>query len=345
MSFALTATLQRGSSNRGLELGSDDRKPHSTRAPGRTSGWEVRFLFETVDTVWTPSQDEGMRAWPSDRIAFGGDYNPEQWPRARLGRRHAPHAGGRRQLRHPRGVLVVMARAVQGEYTFDWLDEIMDLLHEVRHRPSTSRRPRRRRRRGSPPRTPRSCPVDRDGHTPVAREPPGVVPLLAALPWGPWALALTDRPGRAVPTTTRPWRCGTSQTSTRCHNLPCYCDTCAIAFRHWLRAPLHHARRAQRCLGHRVLEPALHGEWDESCRQAHDDFNNPTHCSTTTGRLQHPARTSPGRARGHPPPRPRGTRHHELRELSHSGLDVDAWAPRWTSCAATTTSSAGCRTQ
>ena len=23
-----------------------------------------------------------MRAWPEDRIAFGGDYNPEQWPRA-----------------------------------------------------------------------------------------------------------------------------------------------------------------------------------------------------------------------------------------------------------------------
>ena len=22
-----------------------------------------------------------MRPWPADRIAFGGDYNPEQWPR------------------------------------------------------------------------------------------------------------------------------------------------------------------------------------------------------------------------------------------------------------------------
>ena len=22
-----------------------------------------------------------MRQWPTDRIAFGGDYNPEQWPR------------------------------------------------------------------------------------------------------------------------------------------------------------------------------------------------------------------------------------------------------------------------
>ena len=23
-----------------------------------------------------------MRQWPDDRIAFGGDYNPEQWPRS-----------------------------------------------------------------------------------------------------------------------------------------------------------------------------------------------------------------------------------------------------------------------
>ena len=22
-----------------------------------------------------------MRQWPENRIAFGGDYNPEQWPR------------------------------------------------------------------------------------------------------------------------------------------------------------------------------------------------------------------------------------------------------------------------
>ena len=22
-----------------------------------------------------------MRRWPEDRLAFGGEYNPEQWPR------------------------------------------------------------------------------------------------------------------------------------------------------------------------------------------------------------------------------------------------------------------------
>ena len=43
-----------------------------------------------------------------------------------------------------------------------------------------------------------------------------------------------------------------------CHNWHCFCDVSAAAFRVWLQAPVRDARRAQRGMGHRVLEPALH---------------------------------------------------------------------------------------
>ena len=171
-----------------------------------------------------------MREWPQDRIAFGGDYNPEQSPR-RVWDEDL-------RLMADAGVSFVTLgvfswswlEPTKGEYTFEWLDEIMDLLGErgiaVDLATATA----------TPPpwltaAYPEILPVDRDGHTlwPGSRQ--------AWCPSSPlyreFALALTDRlaaryhdhPALAM------WHVSNEYA---CHNLPCYCDTCAGAFRRWL---------------------------------------------------------------------------------------------------------------
>ena len=69
--------------------------------------------------------------WPLgvDRIAYGGDYNPEQWPREVWDEDVA--------LMRETGVNLVsvgifswsMLEPRPGEYDFTWLDELLDLLH------------------------------------------------------------------------------------------------------------------------------------------------------------------------------------------------------------------------
>jgi hypothetical protein len=71
-----------------------------------------------------------MRSWPSDRIAFGGDYNPEQWPREIWDEDLA--------LMREAGVTFVTLgvfswswlEPAEGEFEFGWLDEIMGLLDD-----------------------------------------------------------------------------------------------------------------------------------------------------------------------------------------------------------------------
>ncbi|EAP97344.1 probable beta-galactosidase [Janibacter sp. HTCC2649] len=171
-----------------------------------------------------------MRAWPGDGIAFGGDYNPEQWPRATWDE-------DMRLMRDAGVTFVTLGvfswswlEPTKGEYTFEWLDEAMDLLHAngiaVDLATATA----------TPPpwltsAYPEILPVDHDGH----RLWPG-----SRQSWCPssrlyreLALALTDKlaaryhdhPALAM------WHVSNEYA---CHNLPCYCDTCAIAFRAWL---------------------------------------------------------------------------------------------------------------
>jgi beta-galactosidase len=172
-----------------------------------------------------------MRSWPSDRIAFGGDYNPEQWPREVWDEDMA--------LMRESGVSFVTLgvfswswlEPAKGEYDFAWLDEVMDLLHEngiaVDLATATA----------TPPpwlsaAHPEILPVDRDGHTlwPGSRQA-----------WCPssqlyrdYALALTTQLAQRYyehPALAR-WHVSNEYA---CHNIPCYCDTCAAAFRTWLR--------------------------------------------------------------------------------------------------------------
>ena len=69
-----------------------------------------------------------MRTWPSDVLAYGGDYNPEQWPREVWSQDI--------ELMHHAGVTFVTLgvfswswlEPAKGEYEFEWLDHIMGLL-------------------------------------------------------------------------------------------------------------------------------------------------------------------------------------------------------------------------
>src|ERR1700750_3199565 len=73
-----------------------------------------------------------MTAWPTalDQLAYGGDYNPEQWPEATW----------REDVRLMReaGVTLVsvgifswaLLEPAPGRFEFGWLDTVMDLLHE-----------------------------------------------------------------------------------------------------------------------------------------------------------------------------------------------------------------------
>uniref|UniRef100_UPI003735436C beta-galactosidase n=1 Tax=Microbacterium sp. TaxID=51671 RepID=UPI003735436C len=69
-------------------------------------------------------------AWPRlDGIAYGGDYNPEQWPRE-VWREDV-------RLMREAGVTMVsigifswgLIERREGEFDFEWLDEIIELLH------------------------------------------------------------------------------------------------------------------------------------------------------------------------------------------------------------------------
>jgi beta-galactosidase len=71
--------------------------------------------------------------WPKDfggRLCYGGDYNPEQWPESRWTEDVA--------LMRTAGVNLVSLgvfawsslEPAEGRYAFDWLDRVMDLLHD-----------------------------------------------------------------------------------------------------------------------------------------------------------------------------------------------------------------------
>jgi beta-galactosidase len=173
----------------------------------------------------------GMRRWPEDRLAFGGDYNPEQWPRETWTEDV--------DLMARAGVSFVTLgvfswswlEPAKGEYEFGWLDDVMDRMADADIAVDLATGT------ATPPpwfshAYPQSLPVDHDGHTlwPGSRQ--AWCPTAAA--YREHALALTthlatryhDHPALAM------WHVSNEYA---CHNIPCYCDTCAGAFRVWLR--------------------------------------------------------------------------------------------------------------
>ena len=172
-----------------------------------------------------------MRPWPVDRVAFGGDYNPEQWPRETW------HDDMR--LMRDAGVSFVTLGVFswswlepsKGEFEFGWLDEVMDLLadNDIAVDLATAT--------ATPPpwlttAYPEVLPVDRDGNRLWAGSRQAWCP--SSRLYRDLALTLTDRvaaryhdhPALAM------WHVSNEY---GCHNLPCYCDTCAVEFRLWLQ--------------------------------------------------------------------------------------------------------------
>lgn len=166
-----------------------------------------------------------------DGLAFGGDYNPEQWPEEVWAEDAA--------LMREAGVNLVTVGVFAwarlepspGAYSFGWLDRVLDLLHDhgvaVDLATATA----------SPPpwlthRHPDVLPVDERGtryaigsrqtwcpSSPVYRERSlALVEALATRYRGHPALAL--------------WHVSNEL---GCHNSRCYCDVTAAHFRRWLR--------------------------------------------------------------------------------------------------------------
>ena len=164
------------------------------------------------------------------RLCFGADYNPEQW---------SPDVWREDvSLMRTAGVTMVTVgvfswswlEPAPGEYEFGWLDQVLGLLADggiaVDLATATA----------SPPpwfshAYPESLPVDRDGrrlsygsrqaYCPSSADYQGAALALV----GQLADRYADHPALAM------WHVNNEY---GCHNLRCYCDTSAAAFRAWL---------------------------------------------------------------------------------------------------------------
>ena len=212
------------------------------------------------ETSRARAADFRCRAAPAeaglDGLAFGGDYNPEQWPRGGLGARTS-------RLMREAGVNLVsvgifawaLLEPRPGRVRLRLARRVLDLLHERRHRASTSAPRPPRRPPGSAAAHPEALPVDRatgarSGPARAASSARARPPTGGGGRGSPTELA--DRyarpPGRGdVARPQRVRRAGRALLLRQSRR----------AFRAWLRGRYGDARRAQRRLGHRLLGPAL----------------------------------------------------------------------------------------
>lgn len=172
----------------------------------------------------------GRPRWTPSAIAFGGDYNPEQWP-------EEVHEDDVRLMREAGVDLVTVGvfswallERSPGTYDFGWLDRVLDRLaaHDIGVDLATAT--------ASPPpwlahRHPEVLPRTADGTTlwPGGRQ--------AFCPSSPVYREHALRLCRAIAEryaghpALRMWHVGNEL---GCHNAHCYCDVSAAAFRTWL---------------------------------------------------------------------------------------------------------------
>jgi beta-galactosidase len=169
--------------------------------------------------------------WPTDSLSFGGDYNPEQWPREVWAEDVA--------LMREAGVDLVtvgvfswaLLEPEPGRFDTGWLDDVLDLLHGAGIRVDLATATA-----SAPPWLarlhPEVLPVAEDGtrsaiggrqtwcpSSPVFRE--RSLALVEHL-----ARRYADHPALAM------WHVNNEL---GCHNVHCYCDVSAEAFRAWLQ--------------------------------------------------------------------------------------------------------------
>lgn len=169
-------------------------------------------------------------AWNSGRLHFGGDYNPEQWPRSVW----AEDLDLMKESGFSLATVGVFSWAhlepTPGEYRFEWLDDVLDGLAAAGVAVDLATAT------ASPPpwlahRHPESLPVDHDGRTrwPGARQ--AYCPSSTA--WRDAALELVTRLANryAEHPALRMWHVGNEY---GCHTSRCWCDVCAEGFRAWL---------------------------------------------------------------------------------------------------------------
>ncbi|WP_047894229.1 beta-galactosidase [Micromonospora sp. RV43] len=172
-----------------------------------------------------------MRNWHGDGIWYGADYNPEQWPEQTWAEDV--------ELMRRAGVNLVsvgifswaLLEPAPGRYVFDWLDRAIDLLHDggisVDLATATA----------SPPpwlahRHPETLPRRADG---TVLWPGGRQAYCPSSPvFRDHSLALVEAVARryARHPAAVLWHVSNEL---GCHNVHCYCDVSAEAFRGWLR--------------------------------------------------------------------------------------------------------------
>jgi beta-galactosidase GanA len=191
-------------------------------------------------------------------LLYGGDYNPEQWPET-VWRSDV-------QLMREAGVNLVTVAVFAwarlepepGSYRFDWLDQLLDLLH--RHGIAADLATAT----ASPPawlarRHPESLPVTAEGVTlwPGSRQ--HFCPSSRAYREAAGALVerlaerYAEHPALAM------WHVGNEY---GCHVSACWCDASAAAFRGWLRRRYETLERLNQAWGTEFWSQR-YGDWEE----------------------------------------------------------------------------------
>jgi beta-galactosidase len=215
-----------------------------------------------------------VTSWPRsvDGLCYGGDYNPEQWT-------EAVWAEDVRLMREA-GVNLVsvgifswaLLEPAQGRFEFGWLDRVLDLLHDggIKADLATAT--------ASPPpwlsrAYPESLPMTHDGRLmwpggrqafcPSSSEYRALAMRLVAQ----IATRYADHPALSA------WHVHNEY---GCHNLHCFCDTSADAFRVWLRRRYGDLDRLNEAWG-TAFWSQHYGDWAEiNPPRLAPTFANPT---------------------------------------------------------------------
>ncbi|MEV7331509.1 beta-galactosidase [Micromonospora sp. NPDC093244] len=213
-----------------------------------------------------------MRRWQGDGIHFGGDYNPEQWPEETWSEDV--------ELMRRAGVNLVsvgifswaLLEPSPGRFEFGWLDRVLDLLHDGGIQvdlATATASPPPWLARAHPETLPRRAdgavlwPGGRQAYcpsSPVFRE--RSLELVRAV-----AGRYAEHPAVVM------WHVSNEL---GCHNVHCYCDVSAEAFRGWLRERYGDLDRLNDAWG-TAFWSQRYGDWAEiNPPRTAPTFANPT---------------------------------------------------------------------